>query len=217
MAYRIVSIDDLTRKDHCYLTSNDNCYFFGEYTARKGYGYSETNGLIHNLKKKPDRRGKPEWQHKLNAIARVATLFKTSIKPDFLTSVTFVPMPPSKTPDHPDFDDRMHDILKSLGNNLDIRNILKIKHSVEASHLSAQRPTIDDLYDLMHLDDSLKEPAPSNIIVCDDVLTTGAHFIAAKRHLSRAFPNTTISGFFIARRVPEAIDWDIADLDDLEI
>jgi predicted amidophosphoribosyltransferase len=42
--------------------------------------------------------------------------------------------------------------------------------------------------------------APQRIGLLDDVLTTGAHFVAAKHVLSEAFPGVEIVGFFVARR-----------------
>ena len=48
--------------------------------------------------------------------------------------------------------------------------------------------------------------APEFIAVVDDVLTTGAHYRAAKSLLSARFPGTRIAGLFIARRAPEASD-----------
>ena len=42
---RLTKIDDLARPDHWYLTPEDDCYFLGEYTARKGSAFSPTNQL----------------------------------------------------------------------------------------------------------------------------------------------------------------------------
>jgi predicted amidophosphoribosyltransferase len=42
--------------------------------------------------------------------------------------------------------------------------------------------------------------------VVDDLMTTGAHFVAIRTILRREFPDTQIVGVFIARRVPEAVD-----------
>ena len=53
---RLTKIDELTRPDHWYLDENDPCFFLGEYTARMGFVYSETNNLILNFKKSMDRR-----------------------------------------------------------------------------------------------------------------------------------------------------------------
>jgi hypothetical protein len=32
------------------MDTEDDCYYFGEYTARAGYAFSTTNDLIQNLK-----------------------------------------------------------------------------------------------------------------------------------------------------------------------
>jgi hypothetical protein len=57
---RLTKIDDLTRSDHSYLTAADDCYFLGEYTARKGFAFSATNRLILNFKKTMAGRQLPD-------------------------------------------------------------------------------------------------------------------------------------------------------------
>ena len=42
-----------------YLTAMDECYFLGEYTARKGFAFSATNQLILNFKKAMNKRNSP--------------------------------------------------------------------------------------------------------------------------------------------------------------
>ena len=37
---RFTRIDDLTRGDHNHLLPEDECLFFGDYTARKGWAHS---------------------------------------------------------------------------------------------------------------------------------------------------------------------------------
>ena len=61
---RFTKVDDLNLQDHSYLNDIDICYFIGEYTARKGFAYSNTNNLILNFKKTRDRQGRPEWCYK---------------------------------------------------------------------------------------------------------------------------------------------------------
>ncbi|MBL0144345.1 MAG: hypothetical protein IPP91_20130 [Betaproteobacteria bacterium] len=73
MPTRITVVGDLERGDHYYLPQDAPCYFWGEYTPAKHvdglpWEYSATNKLIYNLKKKMDRRGLPEWRHKIDAI-----------------------------------------------------------------------------------------------------------------------------------------------------
>lgn len=56
------------------------------------------------------------------------------------------------------------------------------------------------------VDRRLLAPPPQIIAIIDDVLTTGAHFVAVRNILRQVFPETKIIGLFIARRVPEAVD-----------
>ena len=95
---QLTQIDELMLPDHVYLDDEATCYFLGEYTARVGYGYSDTNQLIFNFKKPMDRRDRPaEWRHKGIAIRRVARAFSRALNPAFVDYATFVPVPPSKS------------------------------------------------------------------------------------------------------------------------
>jgi hypothetical protein len=51
------------------------------------------------------------------------------------------------------------------------------------------------------IDESLAVPPPRQIGVFDDVLTAGTHFRAMKAILERRFPETRITGIFVARRI----------------
>jgi hypoxanthine-guanine phosphoribosyltransferase len=42
----------------------------------------------------------------------------------------------------------------------------------------------------------------TSLVVVDDVLTTGAHFKAMQRILNERFPDVSLIGVFVARRVP---------------
>lgn len=212
MASRLQEIDELTRRDHHYLEVGDHCYFFGEYTAREGYAYSATNQLIHNLKKSVDKRGTPQWRHKEIAIAQAARMLRAAIKPE--AHVTFVPIPPSKAKDDPRYDDRLVQILQGAceGRPTEFRELLLQRKSVDAAHLSDERPTPDDVAANYRIDESLADPAPQTIFLLDDVLTTGCHFKAAERVLKERFPRANIVGLFIARRAPKAVDMDFEDL-----
>ena len=72
--------------------------------------------------------------------------------------------------------------------------------------MNENRLNPDDLKECYEIDENLIEPPPNNIILFDDVITTGSHFKAAKNILNEIFPNTIILGLFIARRVPNTID-----------
>ncbi len=205
---RLTKIDDLTRPDHYYLAAEDECYFIGEYTARKGFAFSATNSLILNLKKGMDRRGKSEWPHKARAIKAAAAAFRASLSDEARTTLTFVPVPPSKAKDDPLYDDRLTQALHAIwpGKAVDVRELVVQPQSTPAAHDQDDRPTPAELEARYAIDQNLVAPAPQTIAVIDDVMTTGAHFIAVRNALRRKFPTTKIVGLFIARRVPEAMD-----------
>jgi hypothetical protein len=205
----LTEIDDLTRSDHHHLSDSDRCLYLGEYTARKGFSFSATNQVVLNFKKSVDRRGRPEWQHKERTIREVGQAFATAIKAEWLASATLVPIPPSKGRNDPLYDDRMQRMLLAIpaARPLDIRELLIQRQTMEAAHDADVRPRPDQIADGYEIDENVSEPAPSTIALFDDVITTGAHFVAARNVLQVRFPQAILFGFFIARRVPETTDF----------
>jgi hypothetical protein len=210
---RLTKIDDLVRPDHFYLSVEDECYFLGEYTARKGFSFSATNQLILNFKKKMDRLGKPEWAYKARAIHTAAAALRASLNDTARNTLTFVPIPPSKAKTDPLYDDRLIQMLHCIwvGQNTAIRELVIQPQTMEAAHDNDVRPSPDELISRYTLDDRLLNPQPQLLAIVDDVLTTGAHFVAVRTVLRRAYPTAKIIGLFIARRVPEAVDFEDFD------
>ena len=213
---RLTKVDDLIRPDHWYLTADDACYFIGEYTAYRGYAHSDTNHLIFNFKKTMDRRGRPEWRYKERAIRTAAAAFRGTLNPEALDRLTFVPVPPSKVKEDPLYDDRLTRMLGSIRPSLplDIRELIVQMVSTDAVHVRDMRPAPEQVQALYRIDETLTEPVRDIIAVVDDILTTGAHFRAAKSILSTRFPGAAIIGLFIARRVPNTAA--IEDFDDVD-
>lgn len=208
MTLRFTRIDDLTRRDHWHLTPEDRCFFFGEYTARAGYAFSETNNLILNFKKSPEKRGLPEWRYKGEAIRKVAGMYRDALPEEWLRTVTLVPIPPSKAKDDPLYDDRMLRMLEMLGRGLDvdIRELILQHESMAAVHESENRPSPDELIRNYYIDETVAEPLPKAVALFDDLLTAGAHFKAAQSVIETRYPGVPTAGIFIARRVPRTID-----------
>ena len=204
---RFTEIDELTRPDHSWLTDDDRCYFLGEYTARQGYSYSPTNNLILNFKKEVDRREKPEWRYKEQAIQRAATAFRRALGTASLSSLVLVPIPPSKARGAPLYDDRVTRMLRAIepDGTADVRELIIQTKSTDAVHSRQTRPTPSQIQDQYRIDEALTIPEPAFIAIVDDVLTTGAHFRAASAVLTARFPAIRICGLFIARRVPEDV------------
>lgn len=203
---RLTKIDDLIRQHYLHVTDADYCYFLGEYTVGGGYEFSETNQLIFNFKKPMDRRGRPEWSYKEQAIQAVAKTFRNALNPGVIEKLTFVPIPPSKAKDHPLYDCRLLRMLKAIRPEppLDIRELIIQTESTAATHNQADRPSPEQIEKIYRINENLAEPEPRNFALVDDVLTTGAHFKAAKSVLSNRFPDKVVIGFFIARSVLSA-------------
>jgi hypothetical protein len=127
---RLQKIDESLIQEHSCLESTDHCYFLGDYTSGQKSQHSETNQLIINLKKPMDRKQLPEWYYKEKAILKAAYWLQSIGIWDKLKICTWIPIPPSKTKDHPEHDDRLLSILKKLKENeesLDIRELLLSK------------------------------------------------------------------------------------------
>jgi hypothetical protein len=202
---RLSKIDETNIGDHSRLLPADICLFLWEYTANEGFSFSTTNGLILNLKKKPSERlTKGGWQYKASAINKAAEALTEALNVDWLKIATLVPAPPSKATDHPDYDDRVEQIVRKLGPpglQLDVRPMIRNRSSRAAAHESNSRPTVQELIDNMELDETMASSAPVRTIgIFDDMLTTGTTFRAMATMLGQRFPNTKITGIFIARR-----------------
>lgn len=190
------------------MTDDDICYFLGEYTARKSHAFSKTNDLVLNFKKSISTRGTSQWRYKEWAINYAAAAFRAALDDRDLDTITFVPVPPSKSKSDPLYDDRVTRMLGAIrpAPALDIREIVVQTRTTPAAHESEQRPTPQELEALYEIDQRLLMPPRAEIAIVDDVLTTGLHFQAVKVLLQRTFPGVRTIGLFIARRVPETTD-----------
>lgn len=198
---QIRQIGELERRDHWYLTADHRCFFFGEYTARAGFGHSSTNQIITNIKKKPSVRGTPQWDYKRKDMLRVAAAIRGAINATHLDIVTLVPIPPSKLPDHADYDPRMAEIARFVGPKVDVRDLIVPTASREPAHESENRIRPDELRATLTLREDLCARPPTEILLIDDVITTGCSFVACSALLAERFPGVPISGIFAARRV----------------
>jgi predicted amidophosphoribosyltransferase len=131
-----------------------------------------------------------------------------ALNPQWLSTATLIPMPPSKVKSDPMYDDRLIQMFQVLGAGLqlDVREMIAQRESTGAAHSTEVRPRVDELFDNYWIDDSLVNPPPRVIGVIDDVLTTWSHFKAVQRLLRDRFPAVKIYGIFVARRVPESVD-----------
>ena len=217
MTFRFIKIDEALLGDHYYLTAADECYYLGDYHPHGGYQAGPINQLISNFKKPVSKRGRPEYRYKLQAIAQVGRYIREGIRPEALAGSTFIPIPPSKAKSDPDYDDRAVRALSSGQPTLDVRELFVARKSTRAHHEYQQgekRPTPDELYDLLAIDQAcLTAPLKGTVMIFDDLLTAGTHFKACQRHvLEHAGPGTRVIGLFIGRRKPPSIEDMFEDL-----
>ncbi|MBZ2170385.1 hypothetical protein [Marinobacter sp. F4216] len=207
MTYRFTKVDSQVLDQHYYLSSEDECFCLGEYTARGGFAASEMNQLILNLKKGVDRRGRPEYRYKTEAIDTIAGFFSKGIK---LEQLSFIPVPPSKSKQDPLYDDRMCQILQKmqeLNPNCHWEELIVQTQSTDANHTSANRKRPEEIEALYEIKDFDPQDFRPTVAILDDMLTTGAHFKAMQRKLQAALPKHRIVGFFVARRAVEEDDF----------
>ncbi|NOX95071.1 MAG: hypothetical protein GXP04_08230 [Alphaproteobacteria bacterium] len=207
---RLQQIDELTRSDHHFISDQDDCYFLGEYTARRDWSFSPTNSAIKNFKILPTAPSKRQhWKKK--AIIAFAGALNRIIGKAGCEDWTFVPVPSSKLPEHPDYDSRLLVTLFKAFKlfDPDIRQIVKQNGNRVSQHVDVNTVRSPDNFDY-YIDETLSEPAPERITIFDDMITSGASYIAMKRILSSRFPNAEIRGLFLSRCVHEA---DIGFLD----
>ena len=150
---RFQKIDGTNIQDHYHLSPDDECYFLFEYTAGKGYSFSETNNLISNLKKKPSRREAPDYKYKLSAIDKCAAYIRL-LNPKWLEQATLVPVPPSKIFGDPEYDPRIEEICKRIPAR-DVRSIVVQTRSLVAAHETSSRPTVEDLLAVYAINESV--------------------------------------------------------------
>jgi hypothetical protein len=195
-----------------YLTADDSCAHYGEYTAGGGFGASETNQQIFNLKKSPTASA-PQLRWKTRAIAYWGNVILTSSGLDLdvcARDVTFVPIPCSKPVGHPEYDDRMLQVMNYVAQRragIDVRPLLVQIAAREAQH-HGNRSDPAGIAATLGLDNSqLQLPLRPYVIVVDDVITRGASFAAAKSLLTGLPGVQAINGMFLAKTVHPPIEW----------
>ncbi len=184
----------------------DELYSTGDFTIGKHAEHSPMNALIHNYKKKPTRKGQPDWPFKEESIKVAADRFRISILQtigirDRFKKAILVPTPPSHAKNSPEYDDRNLNLLTYLNSHSDIRELILQKESREPLHKSrARNPKELEMNYYLNPSTNL-DLGDSEVWLFDDVLTKGTHFRAMSDFLRSHYPNVKTVGFYIARSV----------------
>jgi hypothetical protein len=204
MPSRLVELDSLQRCDHVYLDASDECYYIFEYRAGEGYKIPQ-NQLIFNLKKSMDKKGKPEWVHKIRVIREVAQILARTVPQSLTTDTVWVPAPSSIPASDPLHDPRLSQVLttaKSMGAQIVQLTLLDRNHTVTQAHKSAgNRPKPADHRKSIGVNGGPLQAGTRTIVLFDDVLTTGCMFVACKELLQARHPGVAVKGVFVARTI----------------
>jgi hypothetical protein len=194
--------------EHYFVSADCELYYFAPFIPTRPHFNEPPNNFIGNFKKSVERRMRPEYRYKEQAIRLAAQRLAGAVPVDWERGrgAIFVPVPPSSAPNDPLHDDRVMQVLTmaSLARNIDVRELVTQRQSLPPSHGSEQRASVDLLVSNYRVDEAPIEPPPSTLIIVDDVLTTGRHFRAVQRVLSARYPRARIVGLFLLRRTFEA-------------
>jgi hypothetical protein len=187
----LTPIEGLMLADHAFLDTSDECYFLWEYYPNSAD--NPATRLIRDFKLTPGVK----TRHKAAAMHLAAAALSAVIPEAWRTQAMFVPLPPSKSPSHSDYDGRLLKLLSWVQPGLtNVREILQARTDSPACQKGVS--PLERTANLTVTCEN-RSPRPDTIILVDDVVTTGAHFKAAVIVLRRTYQTQKIIGLFLAR------------------
>jgi len=173
------------------------------YTVGENYRFSDTNNQIMNLKINPLEEHR--LHYKRSAINKFSSELTAILQSQLAgRAMALIPIPPSKTAAHPEYDDRIVQVAKSVAGKLsNVRcwPILDSRANRDSSHLSNEARSIESIYSTLQINSALSADFRDDEILCvlDDVLTSGASFSASRKKLLEQFPVEDVMGMFWAK------------------
>ena len=153
-----------------------------------------------------------ERKYKLQAIEKIGKLIGRNLKKVTPSRFTFVPAPTSKPPSDSGYDDRLVQVIAAFEPKVAACPLLETVIARKPAHQSLDRPGPEILEASMRVcEDRLMDLQDKvQFILFDDLLVTGATFVACRRKLLERFPAAIVYGLFVARRVldvnPQELD-----------
>lgn len=198
----LLKIDDLSRPDHSLLDQQDTCYYIREYTSREGFQASPENQQVFNLKCPINHPNQNRIYYKRQAVAKAAADVTEALAGLQIDRSVFIPIPPSKGVNSPEYDPRVREMLRLAERRLGIRVVeaLEVRGDREAAHANDERPSVNEVATNLIVA-SLDWTDTQSVVIFDDVLVTGTQFKAAIQVLRPHAPNATFTGLFWVRRI----------------
>lgn len=201
-------LDPAQRTQHCFLEAADCCRYLWEYLP--GRARSRAQRWIRDLKCSPSQAAACPLRaiDKECALVHAAQALRAAAPRSWVEQASWCPIPPSARADASDYDDRLLRLLRLAfaGYDADIRPLLQQSQSLPADHCGRQRVGLAALYEVMSVDTSqlLSRALRMELVLFDDVLTTGKHFKCAQGRLRERLGPVRISACVLARRVLSA-------------
>lgn len=187
------------------LSIGDNCFYYLDHTDG-GYSASDANQQIFNIKKPMDRKGRSEWYYKEKAINRFANDlagFLIENKLSLYDSV-MVAIPPSKTRDNPEYDDRIVQVIQraSYIAGVDWLDPFDVVKDSDPAHCGGERSLSFTTSNIVFNGNHSLLRNYNICLIVDDVLTSGSHYVACKNKILELNPRMDVLGVFWALHRP---------------
>ena len=198
----LVKMEGAEKGEHAALLWTDECYYLLEFYPGKRYGFNSDNDLVKHLNRRVDRSGMIALKQKEGALRDIANLLRPALASLFdFGATTFVPVPPSKRRADPFYDNRVARLLRlACPASADIRELIVCREEREPAHFNEMRPSAGMLLENYVLGEVGDGPVRERIVLFDDVITSGNHFVACRQFLLTHFPGREVVGVFVARR-----------------
>ncbi len=188
------------------LRAEDVCYYSREYVSKGRYDASQGNQLISNLKIPASAKGTKRWDHKIVAVNRFALELSSLL----IDGANLMFIPSSKTKRSNDYDPRW-DMLKSRmvcyhqEKRFKFHEPFRLRSDCQASHQGGRRSP-KSVEESIAFDGFESGQVPTQIVIVDDVITSGSHFRALSNILIENCPGMLVYGVFWTRTVQPEFD-----------
>jgi hypothetical protein len=195
------------------LAPDDVCFYYYEYTPRRGKWFSQANMVVRDYKasryemqRDPGLRARKDsainfYASVLGGFFETKRLKKNGTAlSDLGQRIGLVPVPPSALPGSVDYDDRNVRTCELLRDRYGFKVCQDVQtvHYVGPSHMSSEPRTTERSYASLGLIESDARSCEF-VFVIDDVIASGEHYSAVRRLLRENGYSMFMCGMFLAR------------------
>lgn len=194
---------------------DDYCYYYLVRTS-DGFDASPANSMIANFKKDVERyrNNQSVWRYRNDAVddmAEAVSGFLNNVSIQRLIRASspafLVPMPTSNPRSYEFYNDRLDvlcDKAASQVQGISVQRAFDMRHRMESSHAGGTR-SISSLREAIIFDGFPQ--IPRIVILVDDVITTGSHYVACRDLIRTRYPDALVIGLFLAIHRSTKVDY----------